>query len=226
MKLHSKRRQAMTLVEMMFVTAISIMVAVPVLSTMTFVMRTHATAEDQSLQRIRTDKVTDQISMDIRNTSRGTYNSVGWAVLSGTATTDPTMVLSLFDTVLGQRIKWTYTRSTRKLSRETTQYDGATAVVTISTKDYNVKFQDFTMAEVIQPDPAPATTSQITAIRVVGRTFLTMTPYNTTWQEVDGNGDNDLRDDKIGAALFGRTDQNDDPKWQYVFNVETAFRNT
>lgn len=227
-----RRRRGMTLVEIIFVSAITLMITVPMTYTLIFVSKTHATAADQSLQRVRTDKIIDQMIMDIRNTSRGTYNSVGWTLLSGTGSTAPKMTLSLFDTVMGQRVTWTYTRKIvggkvlyGKLSRQTTAYNGSGSPL-IRTTNYPLQFADFTMTEIVQPDPPPAITTLYTAIRVRGRVLLDINVANTTWKEKDGDNNKDFRDDKIGAALFGRVDKNDDPKWQYIINVEPAFRNT
>lgn len=67
---------------------------------------------------------------------------------------------------------------------------------------------------------------RVTAIEVRGRSLSRISPRNSLTTEIDGNGDNDLRDDAVGARFFGRTDEGDDPSWQYIYNFEVAFRNS
>lgn len=68
--------------------------------------------------------------------------------------------------------------------------------------------------------------SQVVAIEIKGRTLHRLTTNNTIIKEIDGDNDGDLRNDKVGAALFGRTNEGDDPKWQYIYNVTTTLRNS
>lgn len=67
---------------------------------------------------------------------------------------------------------------------------------------------------------------RVTAIEVRGRSLSRVSARNSLTNEVDANGDNDLRDDAVGARFFGRTDEGDDPSWQYIYNFEVAFRNS
>lgn len=222
----SRRRVAFTLVEIFVALAILVSVAIPMFATFLFVLRGHATATNQSVIRTSTDKVVNQLTTDIRNTSRGRYNEI---VEDRLKTTGTGYELTLLDSVQGQRIVWVYTNATGRFQRTTTRFNG-TATPTVSMNEYDTIFTDLRMTETLRSDNPTevggAATGTITGIRLWGRTMLTLAPYHTTFKEVDGNGDGAYRHDEVGAALFDLDDEGDDPRWQYIFNVQPTFRNT
>lgn len=219
----SRRRRALTFIETMVVVGILGLISVPIFATLMWVTRAWATTQDMSLTRINTDLIINQLEQDIRNSTVTAYNSPQWPRLSGTASTAPVMSVTLLDMVHGQRILWTYTRATGRLSRRVTFLSGGAEAVRQT--DYTRIFPDFQLAEVLRNEvgwPAP----RATGIRITGRVFHSLEPNNTIWNEIDGNGDDTYRNDIVGRDMFGLTFQGDDPKWQHIFNVQVAFRNT
>ena len=84
-----------------------------------------------------------------------------------------------------------------------------------------------TDGSVIDPDTLPVQTNpSVVAIEIRGRTLHRLSPGNTIWREVDAGDDGDLRNDSVGAELFGRDNDGDLPRWQYIYNVTTTFRNS
>ncbi|MGF1572601.1 MAG: PilW family protein [Sumerlaeia bacterium] len=79
---------------------------------------------------------------------------------------------------------------------------------------------------VVDDETTAPTPPSVVAIEIRGRTLHRLSPYNTIWNEIDLNGDGDMRNDAVGELLFGRTDEGDDPKWQYIYNVTTTLRNS
>ncbi|MBI1289629.1 prepilin-type N-terminal cleavage/methylation domain-containing protein [bacterium] len=233
MKSLKRQRKAFTLVEVMIVVAISALVTVSILGTFGFVMRAQATAANQAMVRLRSDNVVDQLLQDIQNTSRGRYNATPSYRLSyfGTGAAANSWRVTLLDTVMGSRISWSYASDTGLFTRRVETYSNS-ATPTVSSKTYDQRFADFRIEETLRSDfevvtPTGTVDNQtITGLRLWGRAFLTLNPYHTTFQEVDGNGDGDYRNDQVGAQIFGRVFRGDDPRWQYIFNVSGTFRNT
>ena len=225
----TRRRRGFSLAEAVVSVAISSLVAIPILSTVIFVTRTHATASDVSLSRLEADKVIERMKQDIRSTSRSLYNRENWPQL---ALADGNYTMTLLDSMTGQLITWSYDNDTQRLSRRLEQFTDGTPVL-VNTDTFPTVFPDFRLEEtktqvvLLENSETGVITSvdYIGGVRILGRVFLRLRPSNTILQEVDGDGDGSLRNDAVGAALFGLSNNGDDPRWQYIVNVRAAFRN-
>jgi len=227
------RKKGFTLVEAMTVVAISSLVTIPILLTFGFVMRAQVTASNQMQTRIQANAVMDQLLADIQNTSRGRYNATPQNRLTffGTGPAANSWRVILLDTVTGQRITWEYASDSGLFTRTTELYSNS-ATPLVDEKVYRQRFADFRIAETTRADFEQTTATgtvvnqTITGLRLWGRAMLSLDPDHTTFQEVDGNDDGDYTGDLVGVEMFNRTDEGDDPKWQYIFNVAGTFRNT
>jgi type II secretory pathway pseudopilin PulG len=228
------RTKAFTLTEALVVVGLMSLVTVPVLYTFQFILRTQATAANQSMVRLDTNKAINQLIFDLRNTSRGMYNEIAdnkLKVTSGAGTPNLSYQITILDTVTGQRIRWSYDAVSQQLTRRSEDFS-TSATPVISETTFRTRFADFRLEETLRDDIPTETAGggtvdeTITGIRISGRSFLSLRPYHTTFREVDANNDGDFRNDKVGAELFGRDDLGDDPRWQYIFNVQMTFRNT
>jgi hypothetical protein len=227
----TRRRRAVTLTEVLFAVTISALVAIPVMATMLYVIRTHATASDITLARLEADKVIERLKQDVRNTSRSIYNRQNWPQVRTEPATGIRR-LTLFDSVLGNLITWSYNPATNFLTRRVERINGR-ATELLEERTYTTRFRNFTIDEernsvVIVENPETGTLATVNytgGVRIRTRVFLRMDPANSIFQEVDGNKDGSLENDAVGAALFGLPNRNDDPRWQYIINVRAAFRN-
>lgn len=213
-----RRGAGFTLIEIMFVAGIMLLVTIPISTAFIFVLRVYATAADQALSRTYLDKVMNRLIQDIKNNSSTAYDNASWPRLTGGNSTDAVLRLVLLDSMMGERVTWTYTRSTQRVTRRVDAWDGA-SMVQRSTRTYSRRIPDLIMSHRIDPE------GKITGIRVVARIFVTLKPSNTSWKEQDPNNDGSFRNDRVGASLFGLTNVGDDPVWQYIVNVDPSFRN-
>jgi prepilin-type N-terminal cleavage/methylation domain-containing protein len=221
------QNKAFSLVEIMVTVSIMAIALLPITATFIFVIRSHATAANQTQIRLKTQMVLEQLSADIRASSKGRYN----ALAANRVFTDGNIVrVTLLDPVDGMKMTWTYTKATGLLRRDLAHTVGI--VTNNYSKTYDARFTDFTLTETLRDDTPWEITQgvedneTITGIRVTGRAFLTLQPIHTVMREIDGNGDGSYAEDPVGFGLFGRTDEGDDPAWQHVFNVQISFRNT
>lgn len=232
----TRRRRGMTLVEMMMTVFVMGLVLAPLTAAFGFVLRTQATAADVTMVRLKTEQVIARLKADIRGASAGAYNTIGYPrvkVVAGNT------VLTLLEMGMGSQIVWTYSPSTKKLTRQVGIMSGSSLSTTSETFDLEfndlvlqeVQYKEFLPVEdptgtgVIIEDPT-SNQNQITAIRVRGRTLHRLKPNLTVWKEIDANKDGKFDDDAVGRDLFGRTYRGDDPRWQYIFNAQVAFRNS
>lgn len=244
-----KKSLGLTLVELMFAIVIAAPIVLSLTLTLILTLRTQATYGEQAIIRDTTDSVLNRLAQDIRNTSSSGYNSDEWQsptrALTGITWTrdvdtgedgpplvaqDNQMVLRLIDTANGRSIIWTYDRAQNTLTRQTQDLRNVAAPL-VTTNFAQLSFSDLTFREIRQSQIDSAlggdeTSNSITAIHILGRTLSRITRINTVNVEVDGNNDGDIRDDALGAAFFGRTDEGDNPSFQYFYNFEVAFRNT
>ena len=232
-KVHPRR--GMTVIELAFASAIFITVSIPVLAAMMFVLRTQATASDVTLTRLQAESVVWQIRADIRNSSSGAYNTVGWPRL---LETESAISWTLLDTVGGSRIRWTFEKGSNLLHRDVGTVVDDSMANTRTT--YPVVFVDFRAREIqhtefaalvgaggeVDVEDESSSQTQVTAIGITGRVFHRLGHHLTVWREVDGNGDGSFADDQLGADLFDRENEGDDPRWQYLFNSQIGFRNS
>jgi Tfp pilus assembly protein PilV len=220
-------RSAFTLAETMVTVCLMSIVLIPISATFLFVIRSHATAANQTQVRLQVQTVLEQLSADIRASSKGRYN----ALAANRVVSNPsTIKVTLLDPVDGMKMTWTYNRSTGLLTRELAHTVGITT--NNYSETFKARFTDFSMTETLRDD-TPWEIAQgvedsetITGIRVTGRAFLTLNSTHTAMKEVDGNGDGSYADDFVGNGLFGRTNEGDDPGWQHIFNIQVSFRNT
>lgn len=223
----SRSRRAVSYIEIMVVSGILGLIATPLFATMLWAARALATTQDVARTRIGVEMTINQMEMDIRNAKAEAYNLGSWKRLTGTAANDAKMKLTLLDMVNGQEIVWTYTRATKKLSRTVTRTSGGVDATSVT--NYDRVYPDFQLAEISRLEYGSDNVTgipRITGIRITGRAFQSLKPNNTIWNEVDANHDGSFRNDLVGRDMFGLSYVGDDPKWQYIFNVQVAFRNS
>ncbi len=225
--LSSRRRRGLTFMEVMLASIISSMVAGGILATFYYGMRAQVTYADANQIRTTSNSIISLMAQDIRNTTAGGYNAANWPKLTANPDTAPVVTLTLFDSITGERIIWTYTRATALLSRSVENtVTGAAPVV----QNYNIRFRNFRLAEISRQEWIGDTTTlappNITAIRILARVSPTLTAPGSVWTERDANGDGDTLDDEVAAGLFGGTNAGDQSGWYFIFNTEAAFRNT
>lgn len=249
----SRSSKGFTLLELMMAILVAVPMMVSMFVAFIYVLQVQATVSDQSFVRMNTDIAIQRLQQDIRNTSSGMYNSNAFQLrnpLTGGVghEGESQMQLLLADTANGQEIRWVFDRENSILSRHVIDLTvvGASEVTT----DYvRMPFSDLVFdevrlseystplapngqnllgsnGEIIEDDEDYITPSSVVAIEIKGRTLHRLSPKNTIWKEIDVNSDADLRDDTVGAELFGRTDSGDQPKWQYIYNVTTTLRNS
>ncbi len=221
------RRRGLTFMEVMLASTISTMVAGGVLATFYYGMRAQATYADANQIRTTSASIINLLAQDVRNTTAGGYNSVNWPKLTANPDTAPVVRLTLFDSITGERIIWTYTRATARLSRSVQDTVAGTPPVV---QNFNIRFRNFRLQEIARQEWIGDTTvlaaPNITSIRILARVTPTLTAPGSVWTERDANGDGDTLDDEIAAGLFNGTNAGDHSGWNFIFNTEAAFRNT
>lgn len=235
----SRRRLGLSLTEMLFAVTISSAAGIGIMGTFISVVRAQATSADASRLRMEAFRAVEQLSQDIRDCSATAYNEPTWMRLPADANTRTTPFnLELFNPINGDRITWTFDRSRGVWRRSitnivtnpaatVTNYPRWAAAVTTG----RPFFADFQFEEVRRQEYANVTGTllsdfSITSIRLRGRVLLTVPPRQSTVVERDGNNDGSYRNDRVGNALFGLTNNNDNPGWQFIFNTEAAFRSS
>jgi len=229
------RRRAYSLVEIVIAAAISSSVAIPIMATFIYVAKSIATSSNQAQVRILADSALNRLAQDVRDSSNSAYNrtSAGgtpWPPVTGNTNADAEMKLTLLSAADGSVIEWTYARAGNKqLTRTRSWYQGA--ALQTETKGYLIRFENLIFTETRLVDAlaggglgAPA----VSSIRLVGRCFLSIPDHSSYYREIDGNGDGNYQNDIVGRDLFGLALPSipDDPKWQYIFNLNVAFRNS
>lgn len=225
----SRRKKAYTLIELLMASFISLGVTIPIFQTFIYITRSQMTNFNIVDQRRRASIVMQTLMQDIRYNNMGAYNQSFWQKVTGGATTAPKMTLWLLNSTVGERVRWTYDRTTQHWQRRAETINNAGVAVVSRTDDFFIKFGDVYVEEVTgKALVASSVVDNIIGIRVVARVFLTMRPNHTLVQEVDANGDGKYTDDKVGAApalKLGHTNRGDNPGWQHIYNVTTSFRN-
>lgn len=247
-------RRGFSLTEMVMAIAISSMVAALVMSVMFYVMRTQATVSVASVTRFRGKSAMDQMMEDIRNTSASLYNEPTWPKVVANPFTANVQTMTLPDVNFGRVIIWRYNRTDRTLTRTIESWETGAPVTDGNSDvranndvlDYSTElganivdlvWTENSFNEFVPPAPEDWVTGgvntlptgtypRITSINMRVRTVVNMSENNTAFPEVDGNGDGSFLDDDTGAAVFGRTNEGDNPGWQFVINTNIAFRNT